>query len=44
VPIRWALISGSSLIAGTVAASIGGPWYLWTPLFQIALIFGLRRG
>jgi ubiquinone biosynthesis protein len=44
VPIRWALISGSALIAGTVAASIGGGWYLWAPLFLIAVIFGLRRG
>jgi ubiquinone biosynthesis protein len=43
VPIRWALISGSALIAGTVAASIGGGWYLWGPLFVIAIVFGLRR-
>ena len=43
VPIRYALLSGSSLIAGTVAASIGGPWFLWAPLFLIALLFGLRR-
>jgi ubiquinone biosynthesis protein len=43
VPIRYALISGSALIAGTVAASIGGGWYLWGPLFLLALITGLKR-
>jgi ubiquinone biosynthesis protein len=43
-PLRTALIAGSSLIAGTVAASTGGPWFLWAPLFAIALVMGLRRG
>jgi len=44
VPIRYALLSGSALIAGTVAASIGGPWFLWVPLFVVALVLGVKRG
>jgi len=42
-PLRTALLSGSSLIAGTIAAAVGGPWFLWTPLFILALLLGLRR-
>jgi ubiquinone biosynthesis protein len=42
--IKGALLSGSALVSGTVAASVGAPWYLWLPLFALAAIFALRRG
>ncbi|MDX1419623.1 MAG: AarF/UbiB family protein [Rubricoccaceae bacterium] len=42
--IKGALLSGSALVSGTVAASVGAPWYLWTPLFLLAALFALRRG
>jgi ubiquinone biosynthesis protein len=43
-PLRTALLSGSALIAGTIAASVGAPWFLWGPLFALASLFALRRG
>ncbi|NNF57010.1 MAG: AarF/ABC1/UbiB kinase family protein, partial [Rhodothermaceae bacterium] len=42
--IKTALLSGSALVSGTIAASVGGPWYLWVPLFGLAALFALRRG
>ncbi|MFN3597596.1 MAG: ABC1 kinase family protein [Rubricoccaceae bacterium] len=41
--LRTALLSGAALVSGTVAASLGGPWYLWLPLFSLAVLFGLRK-
>jgi MYXO-CTERM domain-containing protein len=36
-------LSGPALVSGTIAASVGAPWYLWLPLFALAAIFALRR-
>ena len=41
--IRSSLLAGASLVSGTIAASVGGPWFLWAPLFGLAAIFTLRR-
>ena len=41
--IRTALLSGASLVSGAVAASTGGPWYLWGPLFALAVVFSMKR-
>lgn len=41
--LRTAMLSGASLIAGTLAATTGGPWYLWGPLFALAAGFALKR-
>ncbi|MGB3543933.1 ABC1 kinase family protein, partial [Rubrivirga sp.] len=41
--IRTALLSGASLVSGAVAASTGGPWYLWGPLFGMAALFAMKR-
>ncbi|HYE96879.1 MAG TPA: AarF/UbiB family protein [Rubricoccaceae bacterium] len=41
--IRSSLLAGSALVAGTIAASTGGPWFLWGPLFALALVLSLRR-
>ena len=39
-----AVLSGSALVSATIAASVGGPWFLWAPLFGLAALFALRRG
>src|SRR5690606_36337860 len=41
--IKGALLSGSALVSGTVAASVGAPWYLWLPLFILAGLSALKR-
>ncbi|WP_412068027.1 AarF/UbiB family protein [Rubrivirga sp. IMCC43871] len=41
--LRTALLSGASLVAGTLAASTGGPWFLWGPLFVLAAGFAMKR-
>ncbi|HLT47168.1 MAG TPA: AarF/UbiB family protein [Rubricoccaceae bacterium] len=41
--IKGALLSGSALVSGTVAASVGAPWYLWLPLFLLAGLSALKR-
>ena len=41
--LRTALLSGASLVAGTLAVSTGGPWFLWGPLFALAAGFALKR-
>ncbi|WP_420454132.1 ABC1 kinase family protein [Rubrivirga sp.] len=41
--LRMALLSGASLVAGTLAVSTGGPWFLWAPLFALAAGFALKR-
>ena len=41
--LRSALLSGASLVAGTLAASTGGPWFLWAPLFLVAGALALKR-
>ena len=41
--LRTALLSGASLVAGTLAVSTGGPWYLWGPLFALAAGFAMKR-
>lgn len=42
-PLRTALLSGAALVSGTLAASVGAPWFLWAPLFGLAVLFALRR-
>jgi ubiquinone biosynthesis protein len=41
--LRTALLSGASLVAGTIGVTTGGPWYLWGPLFALAAAFALKR-
>jgi len=41
--LRTALLSGASLVAGTLAVSTGGPWFLWAPLFALAGLFALKK-
>ena len=41
--LRTALLSGASLVAATLAASTGGPWFLWAPLFALAAGFAMKR-
>lgn len=41
--VRTSLLAGSSLVSGTIAASVGAPWFLWAPLFALALVFALKR-
>ena len=41
--LRTALLSGASLVAATLAASTGGPWFLWAPLFALAAGFAIKR-
>ena len=41
--IRSSLLAGASLVSGTIAASVGGPWFLWAPLFGLVAIFALKR-
>ena len=41
--LRTALLSGASLVAATLAASTGGPWFLWGPLFALAAGFAMKR-
>src|SRR5690606_19531779 len=41
--LRGSLLSGAALVSGTIAASLGGPWFLWAPLFGLAALFALRR-
>ena len=41
--LRTGLLSGASLVAGTIAATTGGPWFLWGPLFALAAAFALKR-
>lgn len=41
--LKSSLFAGSSLVSGTIAASVGAPWYLWAPLFTLAVIFALKR-
>ncbi|MCH8030625.1 MAG: hypothetical protein IIB09_02235 [Bacteroidetes bacterium] len=41
--IHNSLLAGASLVSGTIAASVGGPWFLWAPLFGLAAIFALKR-
>lgn len=41
--LRTALLSGASLVAGTIAVTTGGPWFLWGPLFALAAVYALKR-
>ncbi|MEM1115837.1 MAG: AarF/UbiB family protein [Bacteroidota bacterium] len=41
--LRTALMSGASLVAGTIAVTTGGPWFLWAPLFALAAGFAMKR-
>ncbi len=41
--LRTAMLSGASLVAATLAATTGGPWSLWAPLFVLAAGFALKR-
>ena len=41
--LRTALLSGASLVAGTIGVTTGGPWFLWGPLFALAAAFALKR-
>jgi len=41
--LRTALLAGASLVAGTIAATTGGPWFLWGPLFALAAGFAIKR-
>ena len=41
--LRTGLLSGASLVAATVSATLGGPWYLWVPLFGLAAGFAFKK-
>ena len=47
--LRSALVAGALFVSGTLAATLdlldGGVniWWLWTPLFALAVVLGLRR-
>jgi ubiquinone biosynthesis protein len=42
--LRTGLLSGASLVAGTVSATLGGPWFLWAPMFVLATFFAFKKG
>ncbi len=44
VGLRSALLSGASLVAGTIALTTGGAWFVWGPLYALAAGFALRKG
>lgn len=41
--LRTALLAGAALVSGTIAVTVGGPWYLWGPLFIVAAALALKR-
>ena len=44
VGLRSALLSGASLVAGTIALTTGGAWFVWGPLYALAAGFAMRKG
>ncbi|WP_457653596.1 ABC1 kinase family protein [Rhodocaloribacter sp.] len=36
--LRSSILAGSCIIAGVMAAVLGGPWFLWSALFTLALV------
>ena len=42
--MRGTLFAGFCLVAGAILAAVGRPWYLWAPLFLIAVILAIRKG
>ncbi|MGE5235176.1 MAG: ABC1 kinase family protein [Acidobacteriota bacterium] len=42
--VRGTLFAGFCLVAGAILAAFGRPWYLWAPLFVLAVILAVRRG
>ena len=43
--VRSGILAGAFVVGGSIAAVGGGPWFLWAPLFLVALvlaIFGRR--
>ena len=36
--VRGSILAGSCIIAGVMAAVFGGPWFLWSGLFALALV------
>ncbi|GAB5534435.1 MAG: AarF/UbiB family protein [Rubricoccaceae bacterium] len=42
--LRTGLLSGASLVAGTVSATLGGPWFIWGPMFALATFFAFKKG
>ena len=41
--LRSALLSGASLVAGTIALTTGGAWFVWGPLYALAAGFALKK-
>jgi ubiquinone biosynthesis protein len=42
--MRGALIAGSCLVAASLLLALDGPWPLWSLLFLVAFVLGLRGG
>ncbi len=40
--VRGTLLAGFCLLAGALIVAFKGPWYVWAPLFLIAVILALR--
>ncbi len=36
--LRGSILAGSCIIAGVMAAVLGGPWFLWSGLFALAIV------
>jgi ubiquinone biosynthesis protein len=41
--VRGTLFAGFCMVAGAILAAVDRPWYLWLPLFLLAVILALRR-
>jgi ubiquinone biosynthesis protein len=38
--VKSTLFAGFSLVSGALAAGLGAPWWIWAPLFGLAVLFG----
>ena len=42
--LRSGILAGAFVVGGSIAAVGGGPWFLWAPLFLIALVLAVFGG